>query len=297
VKLPARPAALSAALLVGALATYESAAALTAPARVAAEADWEAAADEVRAGFQPGDLIVFAPAWVDQIGRAHLGDRIPVEMAARADDDRYRRVWEVSIRGARAPDTEGLARVRASEHGRVAVALYEKSAVEPLYDFTAHATEARVTDAHPSGKDERPCFAEGPAGFRCAGVRVEPRTLEIDYQPRRGILAPALLGRVIAIEFPDVPLGAHLVGYTGLHDYISRLRVWQQVPGGRAADWPVDFRVLIDGKKQLEVRHLNSDGWRRFTVDTAPGRHTVRFEISAPDPSWRTFGFHAEARP
>ena len=68
-------------------------------------ADWDAAAAEVRAGFQPGDLIVFAPAWSDAVGRLHLGDLIPPEMAARADESGYRRVWEVSIRGARAPET------------------------------------------------------------------------------------------------------------------------------------------------------------------------------------------------
>ncbi len=277
-------------LALGGLATWESAAALYAPERVARDADWDAAADEVRANFRDGDLIVFAPAWVDQIGREHLGDKISVEMAGHADTDRYARIWEVSIRGARAADTAGLTRAQLHEHGKVAVALYEKKAATVLYDFTSHAGEARVTDATKSGSDERPCFAERPPGFRCAGVRVEPRTLEVDYQPRRGILTPALLGRVIALEFPDVPLGAQLVGYTGLHDYYSR----------KNSDGPVDFRVLVDGREMFKWRHHNADNWRRFTVDTgalAGGRHTVRFEVSAPDPAWRTFGFHAEARP
>ena len=57
-----------------------------------------------------GDLIVFAPAWVDPVGRLHLGDLIPIEMAARMDADRYGTIWELSIRGARAPETRGLGR-------------------------------------------------------------------------------------------------------------------------------------------------------------------------------------------
>ena len=88
--------------------------ALTARSRVATGADWEAAAAEVRAGFEPGDVIAFAPAWVDQIGRAHLGDLVTVEMAGRSDVDRYARVWEVTIRGAHSPDVAG-ARLRARE--------------------------------------------------------------------------------------------------------------------------------------------------------------------------------------
>ena len=58
------------------LSAVETATALTAHLRVASEADWNDAADEVRDGFQPGDLIVFAPAWVDPVGRSHLGDLV-----------------------------------------------------------------------------------------------------------------------------------------------------------------------------------------------------------------------------
>src|SRR6185503_16174479 len=50
--------------LVALVAVVETGSALTARSRVATDADWEAAAAEVRAGFQPGDVIAFAPAWV-----------------------------------------------------------------------------------------------------------------------------------------------------------------------------------------------------------------------------------------
>lgn len=270
------------------LAAAESAFSLLAPSRVATDSEWESAAAEARASLQEGDLIVFAPTWVDPVGRLHLGDRIPVDMAARADADRYRRVWELSIRGARAPETARATLVRRSQHGRVSLALYEKQSVAVVYDFTSHVAEARVTEATPRG-DERPCYLDGDRAFRCAGVRVEPRTLEVDYLPRRGILAPVDGDQVLRVEFDDVELGRTLAGYTGLADFFSR----------KNADGLVGFRVLIDGVERLRLEHANDDGWRRFSIDTAGEsgrRHRVGFEIFSRRPEWRTFGFHAEAR-
>ncbi|MFI5288120.1 MAG: hypothetical protein ACHQ17_00645 [Polyangia bacterium] len=269
------------------LALVETVSALTAPYRVASNADWEAAAAEVRAGFRSGDLIVFAPAWSDQVGRAHLGDLVTVEMAGRADADRYGRVWQVSIRGARAPETAQATLLRTERHGRVTVALYQKPSVTVLYDFTSHAADARVTELS-RHSDERPCYKQR-TGFRCAGVTVEPRTLEVGYAPHRGILTPADGDRLTRLEFSNVLLGRTLVGYTGLHDFYSRLK----------GDGPVDFAVFIDGQKRFALHYEQAMGWRRFTVDTTPlagTRHTVRFEVSSPRPAWRTFGFHAEAR-
>ena len=282
-----RTLAVVAAALLALLAVVETGAALTASHRVATTADWQAAAAEVRADLQPGDLIVFAPAWVDQIGRTVLGDVIPVEMAARSDADRYARVWEVSIRGAHAPESAGARLVHAGDHGRVHVALYEKSSVSVLYDFTAHADEARVTQTE--GAAEKPCYHDSGAIGRCPGSLVERRTLEIDYRPRRGILAPADNARTTHIDFSEVPLGKSLVVYSGIHDYYAR----------KNSDALVDFRVSIDGKPQLALHIGNDDRWSRFEVDTSAlsgTRHAVRFDVAASQPQWRNLGFHAEAR-
>ena len=101
-----RRAAAIFAAVVALLALVETGVALTARARVATDADWQAAAAEVRAGFTAGDVITFAPAWVDQIGRAYLGDLVTVEMAGRSDDDRYARIWERQL--SRACDQKAL---------------------------------------------------------------------------------------------------------------------------------------------------------------------------------------------
>lgn len=283
-----RTLAVVAAALLALLAVVETGASLTASHRVASTADWQAAAAEVRAGLQPGDLIVFAPQWADQVGRSFLGDVIPVEMAARSDADRYARVWEVAIRGAHAAEATGATLVHANDHGRVHVALYEKPSASVLYDFTAHADEARVTQSD-AGRAETPCYHDSGAMGRCPGSRVERRTMEIDYRPRLGVLAPADNARTTHVTFADVPLGKTLVVYSGLHDYYAR----------KNSDARVDFHVTIDGKEQLGVRIGNDDHWSRFQIDTAAlagTRHEVRFDVFASNPQWRNLGFHAEAR-
>jgi hypothetical protein len=280
-----RRATLALALAFALLALWETVNALVAPHRVASGEDWEAAAAEVRAGFHAGDLIAFAPAWSDQVGRAHLGDLMPREMVGRADDVHYARVWVVSVRGARAPDEEGT-RVSSHQHGRVRVELWDRGRAAPdLYDFQAHLGDARITQVGDDGA-EHPCYQDA-SGFRCAGTRVERRTLEVDYRPRLGILAPVDAGLTTRIELEHVP-GAGVRGYTGIHDYYSR----------KSADGTVDFRVFCDGREVARAVASNASGWQPFAAPCgAPGPHTIRFEVASRAPAWRTFGFHAEATP
>lgn len=289
------------AIAVAGLAVTEASVALVQTLRgPVPDGDWRAAADLIRSAFQPGDLIVFAPAWVDPVGRQFFGDLIPVEMAARADDDRYSRIWEVSIRGARSPEVAGWTLAASDERGRVRLRRYDRPASSPaatvLYDLTTQFPSLRVTTVAPDGTNEQPCPESptpgGPAvaARACAGnVLVQPRVLEIDYQPRRGILAPAVAGRTLRVEAPSVTLGAELVGYVGLHDFNMR----------KYADGPVDFALFIDGKERARFTYRQSENWRKFSIDTkadaGPG-HALRVEISSPQPDRRTFGFHAEVR-
>ena len=281
-------------ILFAVLSVGETQLGLFAPYRVPSESDWKAAAAAVRAGYQPGDLIVFAPTWSDQVGRSYLGDLVTLEMAGRADEDHYGRIWEVAVRGARAPETKGTKLERENSYGRVQVALYRKAPpVTVNYDFTAQLAQARLTQVPPGGAgNEVPCYVNSQDhddGFQCASTHVGRRTLEIDYRPRRGILVPVDGNRTTRLEFDAVPLGKTLILYTGIHDYFSR----------KNAKGPVHFVVFIDDQPMVSLDQDNDHGWQRFTLDTASwagALHHVRFEISAPSPAWRTFGFHAEAR-
>ncbi len=66
--------AIPAALLV-LVALWEIVATLRAPASVPDDDAWTEAARVVRTQMQAGDLIVFAPDWVDPVGRLHLGHK------------------------------------------------------------------------------------------------------------------------------------------------------------------------------------------------------------------------------
>jgi hypothetical protein len=269
------------AAAVALLAIAETGNALWAPHRRASERDWTDAAARVRANFRDGDLIVFAPDWVDQIGRAQLGDLMPLEMVGRSDSARYGRIWELSIRGAHAPETKSLARVEGSVHGRVTVTLFSQTPTAIAWDSTSHFADARVTQA----PGETPC-PRSPTGFRCATTLVEPRTLEIDYRPRRGLLVPLEQSKTTRVEWSDVPVGAFLVGWVGLHDYYAR----------KSSDAPVELALFVDGRAALTVPVANADGWKRFALPGDGGTHTIRVEISGRSAPWRNVGFHLEAR-
>jgi hypothetical protein len=150
---------------------------------------WAEAAAIVRQGYRPGDLIVFAPAWADPIGRLHLGDLIPVEMAARMDAARYGRIWELAIRGAGSPDVAGLAPVE-QHAGEVEVRRYERTPVTVLADLAEHDARVDVT--------------------------------EVAFEPHRCVVVAVPAGKPTRLVFAQLPLGSELVGYFGIADVFTR---------------------------------------------------------------------------
>jgi hypothetical protein len=265
--------ALGAAAAVAALAILETLVALAAPARAPTEADWAAAALAVRQGFRPGDLIVAAPLWADPILRVHLGDLIPPEVAARMDDARYSRVWEISQRGARSPEaTRGELRADRS-FGRLRVRLIEREAASVTYDFVAHTAEARV--------------ATQPGGAGVIGL--QRKLVEVDQRLRLAAMTQPVPGRIVVIDFPAVPLGRELAIATGLHD------TWMR----KAARGTVQGQLVIGDRRVPLPDTTNDSGWTETRVDTSSenGRTLpVRVEISSAAPAERFFAFAAEAR-
>jgi hypothetical protein len=306
----------AALLLIFAVAIWEGGLSVRAPSAVPREAEYRAAAATVRKGFVPGDLIVWAPAWIGPLVRKELGDLIPAEMVGRPDSLAYGRIWEVSIRGERAPDTASLKPEFSERQGRVAVARYRQQPVTVLYDLAAHYLQARVTQAPPGeGGPEIPCpfvgpLPPGPAGganrpktvrgeagaFRCAASRVERRVMEIDYRPRDGIVVQVEAGKRTMLEFRDlVPQeaegageGAKLVLWFGLHDYYAR----------KTESGPVDVVVdLNGGQARVPVRVFPERGWQQVAVPIgAAGPGVLRLEVSARDARARNLGFAGQVR-
>jgi hypothetical protein len=281
---------LVAAVLVALLAVVETTVALVAPSRAPTDADWAAAAAAVRAGFHPGDLIVAAPGWADPILRMHLGDLIPPEVAARMDDDRFARVWEVGQRGAHAPAAKGATVAFDERFGRLRVRLLERAAETVTYDFAAHRAEARVS-WHDARGSAGGC---APAGERvsCPGVGsilFHPQIVEVDQKLREALLTEPLRNATVAIEFPAVPLGRALVIATGLHD------TWMR----KAARGTVEARVTVGDQTTVLPVTSDDSGWTRTRIDTsarAGQLAPVRLEISSANPYDRFFAFAAEAR-
>jgi hypothetical protein len=252
--------------------------------------DWAAAADMLRAERHAGEPIVFAPDWVAPLGRHHTGDLLTLDLLTLSDVDRFGRVWQLSVRGADHRWLTGLSAVRTRSFGPVTVSLYEKPPAEVLFDFTARLREARVSRI---GDRVRQCPRQDDR-FVCDPRQrwnhVSQHLAEVGHRPYRSIYAHPVEGRVMRVAFPAVPLGAELVGYTGISDFENRKR----------ADAPVKLDIYIGAKRVSSVLHQNHWDWRRFEIDTrsyAGQTHPVRFEITAPEGAYaRTFCFAAEAR-
>jgi hypothetical protein len=170
----------AAALLV--IAVWEVAVLVRARAAAPAAADWQAIRAAVDAGFREGDLVVFAPAWMDPVGRQHLGQHLTVDDVARMDDARYGRVWEISARGAAAPEARGRV-LRDERHGALRLRLHERPAERVVWSLRSRAGLHEVDFA----------------GRHCAIVR-PPGKLEV----------------------ADATLGTKLVVRAGLADFRAR---------------------------------------------------------------------------
>jgi hypothetical protein len=185
-----------AALLV-ATAAWETVATRVDATSVPDDDAWGRAEAVVRADHRPGDLVVFAPDWVDPVGRLHLGDLISLDDAGRMDAARYGRIWELSIRGAHARDVAGLAATFESA-GEVTVRRFDQAAVHVLADVRKHVAEA-----------------------------IPPRVaadafLEVGFAPHACVVVTTRPGATTRVTFPRLPLGRVLVGYVGIPDVFDR---------------------------------------------------------------------------
>jgi hypothetical protein len=256
------PIAVAPALLLVAISLWEVCAARRDATSVPGDDAWRAAAERVRAGFRPGDLVVFAPDWIDPVGRMHLGDLISLAAAARMDAARYGRIWELAIRGARSPDTAGLVPAASDDAGGVAVRRYERAPSVVVGDVLELAATATSTGA-------RPTLELTEVGF------APHRCLQVNPQP----------GTPLRITFPRLPLGRELVGYVGIADVFTR----------RDVRSPGRLEVELGGKIIASAVAGVDDGWVRFAAATPPGPADVTFIAHASD-AHRQICFAAEAR-
>ena len=224
-------------------------------AGVPGDAAWARAAALVREQHRPGELIVFAPGWIDPVGRLHLGDLIPIEMAARLDAGRYGVVYELSIRGARAPETAGLRPVWSREVGGVTVRRFERTPEVLVTDLVARAGEHGV---------------ESDAATQVV-------LAEVGFAPHRCLQIVPGPSRTATVTFPAVELGTTLVGGVGLADVFKR----------RQVRTPVEVTVAIGGADLASARAGVDDGWVRLRAATTPGRQDLTVRVRVLGPAWQ----------
>ena len=237
--------AIGCAIVLVAVSIWEIIVTRRAATSVPGDDAWAQAAQLVRRGHQRGDLIVFAPAWVDPVGRMHLGDLIPIEMAARMDDARYARVWELSIRDAHRDE-------------RPAFEQHVDGVLVRRYDRTPAVVLAEVEAAK--------LRVDG------APVRGPSRELaEVGFEPHRCILVVPAPNRPVRMTVA-LPAGT-LVGYAGLADVFTRRDI-------RA---PATLAVEVGGKRLATISPGVEDGWVRFETPIPAGDVTFVARAAAPN--------------
>jgi hypothetical protein len=196
---------LAAAALV-ALAIWETATLLHVHAAAPGDDDWAHVEAIVRAGWKPGDLVVFAPAWMDPVGREHLGDLLTIHDAARLDAARYATIWEVSARGATAPDATGP--VSSDEQlGALRVRRHDHPAAPVAWDLRARSRLVEVDYA------PHECSPLRPPGNLDAGTVTLDHHLVVraglaDFRARRDNRAQAR----VRVAIDDQVVAERLVG-------------------------------------------------------------------------------------
>jgi hypothetical protein len=285
------------ALLVGLL---ELAAHLRQVTRPSPLTDLSAAASFVRPQLREDDLIVFAPNWVDPLGRQVFGDMLDMPRTGYADLERYARVFEVSQGGGRARALRDFATTEERSFGDVTVRVRAPSTVVPVKDdLLKHFARARETDRpdvstllqRGAEDNERTCprmktlGAGGPwdpakptVAASCGAAQVAPIiTIDLAYQPRYCLAAVGMSsGSVLRVRFHEVRFGQRLVG----HHFA---RVVNGAPYGihtthetfNAPPVKVGFYVdaespsgVVSRRSLGEAAHQDGQSWVRFEVAT-----------------------------
>jgi hypothetical protein len=303
-------------LLVMALAFTEVLAHFIEVSRVPTQGDYTRAVAFVRSEWRPTDALSSAPAWNDPNVRAAFGDLIDDRMAGRSDLAAYGRLWEISIRGARAVDAPPEAPSFTRAFGEIRVERWDLPAPRVLYDFTDHVATAHATRRDASGTETDcrlvPSRGGAPGGLP-AGPQATPNHFEcgsygepwlwvgatvnedLELRPRRSIYQHPVEGGTIALAFDDVPLGESVVLYSG---------VWWEFERSRDGA-PITMVILLrsaDGTWEEIGRgvHHDGDGWSRMEAavpEDRRGEHgALRFEVTTTGAYHRSYSWQATMR-
>lgn len=234
------------------------------PQKEPMEEDWKAAAAAVKEQKGPDDLVIISPDWAVQ-GRMYFKGLIGFADFGRFDTTAYRRIFEVSIDGAKSPDTKDLGPEHTDRFGNLTVSRYRlPEPAEILYSFTDRWKDG----AYKKTKKQKP-------------------RLMIDhwFHPREVI--DVSLKSKASITFEDVPLGGVLRGYAVIGYREGRFNKGD----------PIRLRIFLNGKKIGQKMTANFSPIEPFEYRLpGEGTGTVRFEVFAANNKKRQFGIAADVR-
>jgi hypothetical protein len=158
------------------------------------------------------------------------------------------------------------------------------------HHFAYDLARARVAIRHPDGRME-PCDERTPdgKGWQCPQVpylRIERTMMIVDGRFHGCITAHPPPRGTLHIEWPEALLRRSLVLGAGISD--------ETHAGGFGA--PVEVAVFVDEERRNTLSVPNGRQWVERVIETNPGPHRLRIEISATDPSRRWLCIDAIAR-
>jgi hypothetical protein len=243
------------------------------------DGDWTAARQFVVERARAEDLVAFAPRWADPLGREHFGASVAtLAREARADEQRFPRAFEVSIRRAHVPALRSWPVESVAHFGGVTVTTLNNPIPERVLDDL-------VSDVASGSQRVRVFRNDGSRQIDCTYARGAPQTgglgfgpavpgeryvcpgggfvgvsvmADLDYFPRRCIYAPPL-GGGLRVRFADVAFGEVLRGHHGLYVEAER--------GKTGAPVTLSFRV--ESVTLGSVVHRDGDGWKPFEFATS----------------------------
>jgi hypothetical protein len=272
---------------------------------VVSDEDWASARDAVKAQIEPDDLVVFSPFWADPLGRRAFGDAIASrKREARSDERRFRRAFEVSIRGAHDPALVEWKKIDEKHAGDVTITLRENPSYTPVLDDVLEKLE-RLTVTRVDAAGEQPCtFQHGstaggstvvPQGlltpaekFVCSGGHVGIAVLDaLDHRPHVCLYATPIAAATLRLRFANVRFGSSLFGHAGIQWMAERT--------------PSPERVAMafygDGHLLGTHGHKVGSGWTGFELPTPELEGKTGELVAEIGPSTqRQFCFEATTR-
>ena len=243
------------AVLLLALACWELLATLAAARSAPSDGQWREISEALRKQHRTRHLVVFAPRWIDPIGRLHVGDLISLDTAGRMDAAPYATLWELAMGDARAPETRGLTADWTTRAGNLVLRRYRRKPRQVVSDLEKHLRTARVVGR--------------PAGRPGAALR------SVAFEPRRCIRVVLRDRDPVTLRFPALPLGKELVVYAGLVDEFPRLRHPSEL---------ASLSVALNRTPRARMT-VGQAGWKRLSIATSAGKKgEVAITIQARGP-------------